>query len=254
MNNGDPRPIRDELARSTPLKARRHQFRSALPGIVGIIPALDRGTLKPLRGVSPPFAAVRFGPLLTARASSVRLQPRRQNYFFFPLALPPPRDLPASERLARQVPSWFRDRGCFPPPSSGTYGPFPARRSAMITSCYKRTFPSVADVWALGGIATHRGLSPALRALSRPTGSASFWVGCFDTLTNCPGERPPTERCLGAPRSASSRACLLPLHDNRSSKPYRRGTAGRWNGGLRPWGNHCPTTERVYALLKISFR
>src|SRR5262249_52339579 len=56
----------------------------------------------------------------------VKLGPHR--YFFFPPPLP--RGLPASLRFARQVPSWLRDRGCLPPPSSGTYGPLPARRSA----------------------------------------------------------------------------------------------------------------------------
>jgi hypothetical protein len=39
---------------------------------------------------------------------------------------------PASLRFLRQVPSWFRERGCLPPPSSRTYGPFPARRSATV--------------------------------------------------------------------------------------------------------------------------
>ncbi len=43
-------------------------------------------------------------------------------YFRFPVEgrLPPDLGLPASLRFARQLPSWFLLRGCFPPPSSGT--------------------------------------------------------------------------------------------------------------------------------------
>src|SRR5690606_13667097 len=72
---------------------------------------------------------------LPALSCSLRTFPGPLGYFFLP-----PFGFPASLRLARHVPSLLRERGWVPPPSSLTYGPLPARRSAMVASL--RRIPS----------------------------------------------------------------------------------------------------------------
>ena len=52
------------------------------------------------------------------------------------LYLPFLRGLPASLRFPRHEPSALRLRGCLPPPSSRTYGPLPALRSAIFSTSF----------------------------------------------------------------------------------------------------------------------
>ncbi len=56
------------------------------------------------------------------------------------------RFFPASERFFRQLPSLFRDRGCVPPPSSGTYGPLPALLSAITLTPFQ---DQLVSTWTL---------------------------------------------------------------------------------------------------------
>ena len=84
------------------------------------------------------------------------------------------RFLPVSERLPRQVPSLFRERGCLPPPSSRTCGIFPALRSAInspppFSSRNELELPRV-------GLEADRTYSGAVRQTAREKTLASFNV------------------------------------------------------------------------------
>ncbi len=91
-----------------------------LPGVRavdGVERALELGADR----AHPSFAA--FSAAFLRSRSNFRASKPPIGYFFLPpedLPPPDPRGLPASLRLARHVPSSFRLRGCFPPPSSET--------------------------------------------------------------------------------------------------------------------------------------